>query len=84
MDIHDAHVLSRTLYFADHHELCENYWAHNHGPEGYFAWFEWAEIMRKTHKQRRCPGCGLFAIWTPRRDDEPLYCDDFSEYDSAI
>lgn len=39
---------------------------HTPEPTGYFAWHEWAERMTKTHKQIRCPGCGLWAIWTPR------------------
>ena len=81
IDLHDAHVLSRVMWFADHADQCPNYWAHTHGPDGYFAWHEWAEEMQKTHRQRKCPGCGLFAIWTPRRDDEPLETDDFSEYE---
>lgn len=32
----------------------------------YMGWHAWARRMSKTHKQRRCPECGLFAIWVPR------------------
>jgi hypothetical protein len=39
---------------------------HTPSPSGYFAWHEWAEEKAKTHKQIRCPGCGLWAIWLPK------------------
>lgn len=39
---------------------------HTPEPTGYVAWHVWAEEMAKTHKQSRCPGCGLWAIWTPK------------------
>jgi hypothetical protein len=35
----------------------------NHGPDNYVAWHEWAEKTGRTHKQTRCPVCGLFTIW---------------------
>jgi hypothetical protein len=35
-------------------------------PRGYLAWHEWAEEKSKTHSQRRCPHCGLYAIWEPK------------------
>jgi len=35
-------------------------------PEGYVDWHEHAEQLAKTHTQRRCPGCGLWAIWEPK------------------
>lgn len=35
-------------------------------PSGYVAWHEWAAWMhRHGSRQRKCPGCGLFAIWAP-------------------
>lgn len=42
---------------------CSN---HNH-PEGdhlpYLAHLEWLELMSKTHRQIKCPTCGLYKIW---------------------
>lgn len=32
----------------------------------YLDWHEWAEEKAKTHRQERCPGCGLFKVWVPR------------------
>lgn len=32
----------------------------------YMGWHAWARRMSKTHKQLRCPKCGLFAIWVSR------------------
>jgi len=29
----------------------------------YFGWYAYAERMSKTHRQQRCPTCGLWAIW---------------------
>ncbi len=26
----------------------------------------WAKDMAKTHRQRRCSGCGLYVIWEPK------------------
>jgi hypothetical protein len=36
-------------------------------PGGYLQWHRWATEMSATHFQRRCPGCGLFEIWEPKR-----------------
>lgn len=38
---------------------------HTPSPEGYLAWHEWAAEKAKTHRQVRCPECGLWAIWVP-------------------
>ena len=27
---------------------------------------EWIEEMHRTHRQVRCPGCGLWKLWVPR------------------
>lgn len=45
---------------------CPNADQHTPRPEGYIAWHTWAATMSVKHKQRRCPGCGLLNIWTPR------------------
>lgn len=46
--------------------LCPHIEDHTPQPEGYIQWHAWAEMMNKTHKQRRCAGCGLYAIWEPK------------------
>lgn len=46
---------------------CTNAAKHTDGPDGYAAWHEWAERMGKSHVQSRCPGCGYWKIWTPKR-----------------
>lgn len=51
----------RDKYFA---ELgCK----HTKCPEGYIGWHMWAEKKVKTHKQERCPKCGLWAIWKRKK-----------------
>jgi hypothetical protein len=44
---------------------CPSFHDHTPSPEGYIQWHAWASKMLKTHKQRKCTGCGLFAIWEP-------------------
>jgi hypothetical protein len=41
---------------------------HTKCPEGYLEWHAWAERKSKTHTPKRCPGCGLYAIWVPRKN----------------
>jgi hypothetical protein len=48
---------------------CPNAHLHTDGPAGYVAWHEWAEQMATTHHCGRCPGCGLFVIWMPMRQN---------------
>jgi hypothetical protein len=50
-----------------HPEDCE---PHTAGPGGYLAWFEWVQRMQRTHTQRQCRGCGLWAVWEPRREGD--------------
>ena len=38
---------------------------HTATPRDYIAHSEWADMMAKTHAQRQCKGCGLWAIWEP-------------------
>lgn len=47
-------------------EDCPDIEKHTACPSGYLAWHEWAEKMSKTHKQKRCPTCGLWTIWEPK------------------
>jgi hypothetical protein len=45
---------------------CPRFEDHTWQPEGYLHWHQWAEEMAKTHKQRKCPGCGRYEIWEPK------------------
>ncbi len=42
---------------------------HTDGPRGYMQWHAWADEMGRTHMQRQCKGCGLWAIWEPSVDE---------------
>lgn len=46
--------------------LCPNIEDHALQPQGYIEWHAWAEKMSKTHRQRKCSGCGLYKIWEPK------------------
>jgi len=46
--------------------ICCNFEDHTPCPEGYIQWHAWAEEMGKTHKQRKCSGCGKYSIWEPK------------------
>lgn len=35
-------------------------------PSGYIQWQDWAMRKAKTHKQQRCPDCGLWTIYVPK------------------
>lgn len=43
---------------------------HTPCPTGYVEWHEWAEKKSKTHVQKRCPSCGLWALWVPKRKED--------------
>ena len=47
---------------------------HTPAPRGYLQWHQWADHKSKTHKQERCPECGLWAIWVPLNPECPT-CD---------
>jgi hypothetical protein len=42
---------------------CEPHTPH---PSGYIAHSDWAGQMMKTHRQRKCKGCGKYQIWVPK------------------
>lgn len=50
---------------------CPNEREHTSCPASYLAWHEWAEEKAKTHRQVRCPSCGLFKVWVPRTSPKP-------------
>ncbi len=49
---------------------CANDASHTECPNEYLAWHDWAEKKMKTHKQVKCPKCGLYAIWVPKNTEE--------------
>lgn len=40
---------------------------HTPAPTDYLMFHAWAKEKRKTHRQTRCPGCGLWAVWVPKQ-----------------
>lgn len=59
--------MSRTRSIQKRIDNCPNLAAHvKDEPSGYLDWHEWAAKKRRTHKQTRCPGCGLYVIWKRR------------------
>lgn len=57
-------------------DACPNAKRHTKHPEGYFAHAEWAEKKMRTHVQTRCPECGLWTIWTPKKKAAKATCED--------
>ena len=56
-----------TDSIAQRRATCPNQNAHvKDAPSGYLQWHAWAERKAKTHTQSKCPGCGLYLIWTRR------------------
>jgi hypothetical protein len=53
---------------------CPSQAEHTPCPTGYLAWWSWAERMNRTHGQRRCTGCGRWAIWYRRAEGEWAIC----------
>lgn len=51
--------------------LCPHFEDHTVYPECYLQWHAWADKMSKTHRQRKCSGCGLYAIWEPKPPRHP-------------
>lgn len=43
---------------------------HTPCPKGDVAWHNWAKEMSKTHVQKKCPLCHLWAIWVPKPGEE--------------
>lgn len=56
----DAYV--RSANEAD----CPSFHDHTPSPAGYLQWHDWARKMLRTHRQVRCPNCGLYVIWVPK------------------
>lgn len=40
---------------------------HTPAPKGYTSWHAWAEKQMTTHRQERCPVCGLWAMWKRKK-----------------
>lgn len=41
------------------------------GAFGYLNWHDWAKKKSKTHTQHRCPTCGFWVIWKPKKRSTP-------------
>lgn len=52
---------------ATRRRQCTNAAAHTPCPAGHIAWHTWSDKMRRTHRQKRCPVCGLFVIWVAKK-----------------
>ena len=46
---------------------CPNAAKHTPHPKGYVDHATWGYEMLRTHRQVRCAGCGLWAIWVPKK-----------------
>lgn len=62
---------------------CPNFHDHTPAPTGYIQWHAWAAKMSKTHKQERCKGCGLLAIWVPKKTRDGVGNDNDGREDGA-
>lgn len=53
-------------------DKCPNADRHTKRPKGlsYLGFFSWADEKSKTHKQTKCPGCGLYKIWVPKNENQ--------------
>lgn len=49
---------------------CPNAAEHTEAPSGYLDYQAWATAMEKTHRQRKCAGCNLWAIWLPKEKQD--------------
>lgn len=52
-------------------DKCKRRDLHTSCPPGYLDWHDWASQKAKTHKQERCPECGLLTIWVPKARQAP-------------
>ena len=52
-------------------ETCPDRRKHTACPAGYVQWAEWADRKMLTHKQVKCPTCGLYAIWVKMKSPSP-------------
>ena len=46
---------------------CPNYANHEPMPRDYVSFDEHGKLLNKTRKNVKCPGCGLYKIWVPRK-----------------
>lgn len=44
-------------------QKCRNKSKHTKTPDGYAEMLEWMKAISKTHNQKQCQECGLWAIW---------------------
>lgn len=53
-------------------ERTEDRCTHTPQPPGYMEWHAWAKAASKTHAQVRCPHCGLWSQWMPKREAKAI------------
>lgn len=51
-----------------HASDCPDAALHTPHPSGYIAHANWADRMKKTHRQVRCQTCGFWAVWVSKAD----------------
>jgi hypothetical protein len=53
---------------TDPNPSCPKAELHTLTPSGYLDWHSWASRAAAQYRtQSRCPGCGLYVIWSPPR-----------------
>lgn len=40
---------------------------HTKSPDGGLSYAEWTDKKSKTHVQERCPTCGYWSVWVPKK-----------------
>ncbi len=53
-------------------EDCPKARTHTPCPKGYLQWHDWAATKARTHRQRKCPTCGFYAVWVPKVKPHPF------------
>lgn len=48
-------------------DACPDVAKHTPHPAGYVAHAEWRDKMLLSHRCDRCPTCGFWSIWTPKK-----------------
>jgi hypothetical protein len=59
--------MAATPFKYDSKDDCPDKAKHTNCPSGYLGWHDWAEKKRRTHRQKRCPTCGFWSIWVPKK-----------------
>lgn len=60
-----------TVVYPDTTSDCPERERHTPKPASDLEWEPWASRMTNSHNPRRCPGCGLWKVWEPKKSKEP-------------